>query len=375
MSNSYIPTKIKTKLWILSGGRCEYDGCNKPLWRDELSLVDMNAAYIAHIVADDPNGPRGDVEWSPKLRKEFSNLMLLCDVHHRIIDITQVTEHPVDRLQKMKTAHESRIELLTSVQPNRKSEILLFGADIGAHTSPLTYLGAAEAMLPDYYPASQYPIELGMHNVSIKDDETNYWKIQEDNLRRLFDGKVTARLQAKTLEDISVFALAPQPLLMLLGVLLGDITKSQVYQLHREPKGWKWADHPEDFAFKVARPEKYDGTPALIFSLSANITRDRIDEVLGSDCRVWSVSVDVPNNDFLRSKEQLAEFRNVMRGVLNEIKLRHGQNTLLHVFPAMAVSTAVEFGRILMPKADMPIRVYDQSRLHSRFVPALDLIK
>jgi len=46
----------------------------------------LNAAYIAHIVAEKPDGPRGDPARSPLLADAIENLMLLCDVHHRLID-------------------------------------------------------------------------------------------------------------------------------------------------------------------------------------------------------------------------------------------------------------------------------------------------
>ncbi len=51
MSVSDIPDKIKLRLWVKSGGNCQYDGCNIPLWKDELTQADMNKAYIAHIYA------------------------------------------------------------------------------------------------------------------------------------------------------------------------------------------------------------------------------------------------------------------------------------------------------------------------------------
>lgn len=94
MSKTSIPEKIKTQLWTLSAGRCEYRGCNKPLWKDELSMAKMNNAYIAHIVADSTDGPRGDAKRSPLLAKSFSNLMLMCDAHHRLIDKEDVDGHP-----------------------------------------------------------------------------------------------------------------------------------------------------------------------------------------------------------------------------------------------------------------------------------------
>ncbi|MEL6578599.1 MAG: hypothetical protein AAFQ14_02515 [Cyanobacteria bacterium J06621_12] len=81
MSNTSIPVKVKLKLWTKSAGRCQFRGCNELLYRDNLTHAEMNKAYIAHIVADSPGGVRGDEKLSPKLAKEFSNLMLLCDTH------------------------------------------------------------------------------------------------------------------------------------------------------------------------------------------------------------------------------------------------------------------------------------------------------
>ena len=95
MSVTSVTTKNRYRLWMLAGGRCEYRGCNKQLWRNDKTLEEMNKAYIAHIVADSPKGPRGDLVRSPLLADDLSNLMLLCDEDHRTIDIVDVV--PVDR--------------------------------------------------------------------------------------------------------------------------------------------------------------------------------------------------------------------------------------------------------------------------------------
>ena len=67
MSVSNIPESVKLLLWGKSGGRCQYEGCSKALWRDDLTKAEFNAAYIAHIIADKPTGPRGHSELSEKL--------------------------------------------------------------------------------------------------------------------------------------------------------------------------------------------------------------------------------------------------------------------------------------------------------------------
>lgn len=105
MSVSYIPEKIKILLWGKTAGRCEYRGCNEPLWWDSLTQAEFNTSYIAHIIADKPGGPRGDEILSRKLKNELSNLMLLCDEHHRLIDKVNVEGHPAELLGEMKLEH------------------------------------------------------------------------------------------------------------------------------------------------------------------------------------------------------------------------------------------------------------------------------
>ena len=172
---------------------------------------------------------------------------------------------------------------------------------------------------------------------------------------------------------MSAFALAPQPLLMLFGKLLGDITPAEVYARHRNPPGWKWPQNGSFVDFIMRRPDSFDGPPALVFGLSADVHPERISAVLGDKTRIWTITINQPFNDFLKCHGDLAKFRETGQKVLNEIKLRHGQNALLHVFPVMPAVLAIEFGRCLMPKADMKMRLYDQNWKTQGFREALEL--
>ena len=375
MSVTKIPERIKLLLWGKTGGRCEYEGCNELLWQDPLTKFEFNAAYIAHIIADKPTGPRGDPVLSRQLRFELSNLMLLCDRHHRLIDHEQVDEHSVERLSRMKEQHEQRIQFLTSLTENKHSHVLLYGANIGNHSSPVSWDRTTPALLPDYYPAEKPAIELGMKNSSYVDNERDYWQIERENLQKLYSNKVKSRLMTGDINHISIFALAPQPLLIELGHLLSDIPATQVYQLHREPPNWKWQDDADRVEYVIQRPTNFNQkTVALILALSATITTNRITEVLGRDVAIWTLTTVHPNNDFLKSHEHLSTFRKSFRTLLDVIKAEHGQNTLLHVFPAVPVSVAVEIGRVRMPKADLPLRIYDQNRGTGGFTVAFDVV-
>jgi hypothetical protein len=321
MSVSYVPEKVKLRVWGKAAGRCQYEGCNKSLWLDPLTLAEFNIAYLAHIVADKPDGPRGDPVRSEQLKAETSNLMVLCDAHHRLIDKEDVAGHSVERLCAMKALHEMRIEIISAIGPEKQSHILLYGANIGVHGSPISFNKAAAAMLPDRYPAEIHPLTLGMINSSLTDSSGTFWQVESAHLRNMVSQQVRPRVAQGLIGHLSIFALAPQPLLMLLGFLLSDIPAAEVYQLHREPPDWKWQDDPTDFHFTVNEPQQIGGPPALILSQSATVTDDRIRAVL-PDPTIWRVTTPMPNNDFLRSREQAREFRVLLRGLLDRIKHR-----------------------------------------------------
>lgn len=373
MSVTDVPPPIRYCLWGRAAGRCQYRGCNHALYRDDLTQAEFNTSYIAHIVADKPDGPRGDKILSEKLKADITNLMLLCDVHHRLIDIADVAGHPVSLLEEMKVEHEARVELLTGIQDEMKSHVLLYGAKVGDNESPLTANKAKRAMVPNWYPATNQPFAIGMKS-SFSDGESRYWEMEHENLRRQFDRLVKPAISSGDVEHLSVFGFAPIPLLIALGREISDICPAEVYQLHREPATWSWQTRTPKFTYQVSPSDDSAKTKvALILSLSANVLPERIHAVLGDDVAIWSIQHNDPHNDFLRSKSQLQDFRRVMRRTFNQIKAVHGEKAQLHVFPAVPVSVAIEIGRVWQPKADLPFVVYDQNRNGGGFVPALTI--
>lgn len=110
-----IPKPVERELWVKSGGRCEFRGCNKYLYKDGVTRQPRNLANIAHIVSWIPTGPRGNQD-SEKLAKDISNLMLTCSEHNNLIDDAQyVEQYPIELLQQFKREHEERIFRVTGM--------------------------------------------------------------------------------------------------------------------------------------------------------------------------------------------------------------------------------------------------------------------
>jgi hypothetical protein len=367
------PTVTAT-LWGRAAGRCEFAGCNRELWKSPVTQESVNVGQQAHIYSFSGAGPRGNAGVKDDDLNSAENLMLVCHPCHRKIDQHQDGgRYTVELLQKMKQEHERRIEIVTGIAADRGSHVLLYGANIGQQNSPLNYAEAGHAMFRERYPATDQAIELGVLNSVVTDRDATFWEGESRQLRGLFERRVRERISDGELTHLSVFAIAPQPLLVLLGTLLGDIVPMTVYQRHREPPSWEWPATADVLSLNVTEPASTAGTPALVLGVSATVRPDRITAVLGSDASIWSVTVPMPHNDIIKSPEHLSQFRAQLRPLLDRIKAVHGQGTMLHIFPAAPVSVAVELGRIRMPKADMPWQVYDQSNALGGFVPALSI--
>jgi HNH endonuclease len=82
-----IPAREQRILLQRSGNRCAFPHCRRVLTAED-SPPDRAVILgeIAHIVAESPDGPRGDLPLSPAERNKYENLILLCNVHHQQID-------------------------------------------------------------------------------------------------------------------------------------------------------------------------------------------------------------------------------------------------------------------------------------------------
>lgn len=373
MSKTSIPANIKNQLLVKSGGRCQYRGCNQSLYQDIVTKRNFNKAYIAHIIGDEPTGPRGDATRSPLLAKELPNLMLLCDAHHRLIDIIDVAGHPEALLLEMKKEHEGRIETNTAIAPNMQSHILTYKANVGVFTPEMSYQTVSQFLMPTYYPAMADTIDLSLSNSVQRDRDAAFWTTEVENLQAQFNRRLSQNFAKGEIKHLSVFAFAPIPLLVKLGTLINDIYTSNIHHKVRNPDTWNLDDDTTEVKYTVIKPENKYKTVALNISLSATITNDRITQVLGDECDIYTITIDTPFNDYLKSKKHLEDFSITVRGLFNQIKASYNEQTPIHIFPAMPIAKAIELGRVWMPKADMPLYLYDQNTSNGGFTRVIEI--
>jgi hypothetical protein len=97
--------EVKTikRLFAVSGNQCAFTGC-------KTTLVDPSGKVtgrICHVKGRNPGAKRYDETQTSRERHGFANLLLMCPIHHDVIDDDEVT-YTVARLTEMKSAHESR---------------------------------------------------------------------------------------------------------------------------------------------------------------------------------------------------------------------------------------------------------------------------
>lgn len=373
----YIKREVERELWARAAGRCQFDGCNRLLYKSPVTQEQVNISEKAHIYSFSEDGPRG---WGPFISNkdklnDVDNLMLMCHDCHKTIDQDKEgIKYSADLLQSWKREHEQRVLIASGIASDKKSHVVFYGSNIGDQKSPIQRVETMEAMFPDRYPADEQPIKLSME-CSHDDSSDAFWQTESAHLTRIFTKYIEPKIEENNPAHFSIFALAPMPLLIQLGSLFTDKITVDVYQPIREPKTWKWQPMPDDFDFHVLTPVTTEGIPVLVISLSGRIMQDRITSVIEEPVAIWEITVDEKflHNDFIKSSAQLSLWRTALRKLMEKIKQEHGQQTPLHVFPAMPISCAIEMGRIRMPKSEMLWVIYDQNHKHNKFVKALTI--
>lgn len=361
MARKNIPDSIKLQLWAKSAGRCEFKGCNKPVWYNGLTLSEGNFAEVAHIIAASEDGPRG-TEQSDQLQIDFSNLMLLCQQCHKEID-DNPEKYPAELLHSWKEEHEDRIEIQTNYPEDiSKSTILLFSVNIGERTVPINPQAIRNAMFPKF-PTDRKGIKIEARDFNRLGTPEQWQDFAEVRIKRKILRYLDEGNDDVNIKHLSVFGIGPMPLLMYLGKCIGDTVPTDIYQSHRNientSKTWSWQEEASvEVPYLVScQQEGTSETVLLKLAISDFIERDKYESLFFDNCSIYQITIPEPSQHFLKSKKQLEIFSYEYRKLLNKIQAEHGKQCKIYILPAIPVSIALECGRVILPTKDPEIYV------------------
>jgi hypothetical protein len=361
-------------LFVRAGGRCEFDGCNDYLLQHPLTLTPGNFAQMAHIVAFKEDGPRGNAALRPAYINDVNNLMLLCPQCHKLID-DHPDQYPVSVLQKYKETHEDRILHVTGLGPDRKTTVVQLKARIARQAIAIPVAQVTKAVAPRYpTDAKGHLIDLTAINAEGKAFIDEACRCIKQKVERLYE----PGMDVHDTRHISLFALAPIPLLIYLGSQLSNKVPVDVFQRHRDTEDWVWKDSGTavEYRFdKIREGKGRRGGIALILSLSGKIKPEALPSNINETFTVYELTLAnmEPNPTYLRQRDDLTRFKDTYQAALRTIARECDGCDAIHLFPAVPAPVAVFCGRELLPKVDPKLLVYDNDKRLGGFTPTIEV--
>lgn len=120
-------------LYLLSGNLCAHPKCTKVL----ITKRGIMIGEVCHIESAEVGGPRFNPSMTNEQRRDQSNLMLLCSIHHTLID-RDTKRYSVADLKKMKAAHESKFSEIADTLKQRFESQIKDHTDDTQPTVPVT---------------------------------------------------------------------------------------------------------------------------------------------------------------------------------------------------------------------------------------------
>ncbi|MEA3252668.1 MAG: SAVED domain-containing protein [Pseudomonadota bacterium] len=379
-----ISQKTAQKVWADAGGRCMFQGCSKDLSEIPLWTKAARVGYLAHIVASDPEGPRGSQEDSHRLANNPDNIMLMCDEHHRLIDSFAPEHYTAEILNEMRQSHRDMVRnyLDSLAFPPTKAVTLhanLANVPTYFHDSELieAIVATRRAMLPG--------VVHYVRRKSQRDDRHlpgfwyQYLREHERQISQLISGFDSS--SGSVTESLAVFPLHHIPTLVLAGRVMGEAQDIQIFQYDRHRKTWAWNPQAEAHSrgtFSVDSLSPYHATEVLI---TLEITAHVDEEALPGDLKN---SVDTGRLPWIRvttSKigfncighpDDLDQFAEAARKAII-----HAQDVMrvqkVHLIAVSPASTVFRFGQMLQAGHHPEYLVYDRAGRDYEFTPALSI--
>lgn len=366
------PISLETanEVWADAGGCCMFKGCGHDLSVVPLYNKGARIAYLAHIIASDPEGPRGTREDSHVLSNRPENIMLMCDAHHRLIDSFAPEMFKAPRLREMRREHTLKVRSYRAAMRHPEAQVMMLFADLGN--------------IPTHFPDSEFmeallTEEFSMHSevkrhitYQSRDDRTahdfwgNYLRELELPIRNMVQD--LGRLGTSSTNVLAVFPLHHSPTLVLAGRIVGEARKVSVFQRSRQRQSWQWNSnvpaHPAGTFTVSGLVDAQVDEVLLTVELTADIDESALPAGLASavasgQMQRIRLTTSAPNGECIQRKEDLAQVVDVARNAINFLqdKMLAKRVHLIVVCPA---SVTFSIGQLMQAGHHAIFTLYDR---------------
>jgi hypothetical protein len=352
--------------------------CSTSLLGSRTYLHSVLVGELAHNVGAmaTPGSPRA-LDEDIADREAEENLLLLCHVCHRLIDNEDHAPYfTTERLRALKKEHEDRVRVAATSGGLRRTAAVRVGGLVRGATAFASQRQTADALLADEYLGLADGRWQGDFRCHIAGDSgrSSYWIAAQEEIDHTL-GLVEQSVASGHVDHLSIFAIAPIPLLVYLGSRLDDKTDTRLYQKHRDgDQGWRWDETAPIYDFTINGT--MGSTPVkevvLAASLTAEIQKANVPASLqGLPFFEIRPEADHFGPGLFAHPSTLRNFADRWRSLLADVETACPGATKWHLIAAAPITAAVEMGRAFMRGAQPPIDVYE--RQDSTYIPVVQV--
>lgn len=371
-----ISTKTRNQVFLDAHGRCMFEGCGADLTEDPVTRKRGNFATLAHNIAASEGGARGVLYLSHGLADNPSNILLLCETHHRLVDKVAKTDYPASRISEMRQkfcaeataqldalalvpmpayyvawpVHQQRIALPSSRQVARAMKPI--GARLDGQIRSVSHNEALLRSLqgPELWNAMSTTVKQAAFDILLQAHDEGY--------------------------RAALFAMGLMPALIALGAMLGNKCEITPMLRYRENGHWYWPENePRGEFYTIEGLEQLSNRECevcLLLGLTA------VPETIKSTAESLKMSVVsvIANTEYLGNgalghPDDGASFRQRMQELLHRLRNIHIAHRI-HVLPCASNAACVFFGQAF-DSYHPELVIYDFGPDGSNMIPKLSI--
>lgn len=366
-----IKDSVIREIWVRAAGRCVL--CSAYLLGTTRSFFHTAHGQVAHNVGatGGTKSPRGASKLALDERAKAGNLLLLCHQCHRMVDAEGAEKvYTEEYLRAHKQTHEDHVRRVTDFATVTNTAVVRLTARVRKSFAPATDRQVASALhFEDLRYAGEHPRD-SEFVVEIDSEDTESW-VWKEGMKKI--RTKLAALRDTSYDTVSVFAMAPVPLLVFLGSELDDKGDIRVFPRFRGAQDlaccWR-NDRGPEASFGVGSTSRDSTVTDVLLTISVSGAVDpnaAPAEIAALPC--VTLVADKLGPDAIETKADLAAFSIAWRSALARVEVDYPSCERIHLLAAVPVVAAVACGQHHMRDAQPSLVVYQ--RAEEGYVEAL----
>jgi hypothetical protein len=344
----------RDRVFLDSHSRCMFTGCGERLDIDALTGNQGNFSYLAHNVAASENGERGIPLVSAKLADDPSNVLLLCDKHHRLIDKVAACDYTAETLTNMRHdfchVADSLLDGLCYQPIPVYSVMWPVNSQVG---TPPNQLQVSKCLARTRNRIHGVINILSDNEDILRKSADIFWQIMPNVINNAADSIIQQTSNAGYRS--ALFAFGPMPALIGLGAKLGNKVSSVPMLNHRDSGQWSWPGNEpvrEDFYTVKGLNKLVRGDEFIIkIALTADVDKMNIttaDLLRDKEAQLITISAKdaYMGNGAISHPEDGFAFRSFLQKLFHQLKSEYAANKI-HLIVCASNAASVFIGQAI----------------------------